>query len=188
MGLVFYIVELSVLKGSIKFRLVSLGSDESGELKLSSGSRVLVLAFLVVSATSSTLYAWAAYRVSRRWACGGSAAWCCMGSIDNATFFPWPRGPLGVCAEVITKMNPVDGFIYLDLIKNGVLLVVSVLLWGVVALYFFRSIKPLFRKAKYLQLAAKCGLGVSDLNEIEILGESIDKVKRKPELPPEFAG
>lgn len=44
------------------------------------------------------------------------------------------------------------------------------------------------RKVKYLQLAAECGLGVSDLNKIEILGESIDKVKRKFKLPPEFAG
>jgi len=44
------------------------------------------------------------------------------------------------------------------------------------------------RKVKYLQLAAKCGLGVSDLNKIEILGEKIDKVKRKFKLPPEFAG
>lgn len=42
------------------------------------------------------------------------------------------------------------------------------------------------KKVKYLQLAAKCGLGVSDLNEIEILGEEIDKVKRKFELPLEF--
>lgn len=43
-------------------------------------------------------------------------------------------------------------------------------------------------EVKYLQLAAECGLGVSDLNKIEILGESIDKVKRKFKLPPEFAG
>lgn len=44
------------------------------------------------------------------------------------------------------------------------------------------------RKVKYLQLAANHGLGVSDLNKIEILGEEIDKVKRKFKLPPEFAG
>ncbi len=131
-----------------------MGSDESGELELSTGYRVLVLVVLVVLATSATVYTWAAYHVSSRWACGGGAAWCCMGSIDNATFFPWPKGPLGVCADVVTKMNPVDGFIHLYLIENGVLIAVSVLLWGVAALYFFRSIKPLLRKVKYLQPAA----------------------------------
>ncbi|UCE95555.1 MAG: DUF362 domain-containing protein [Candidatus Bathyarchaeota archaeon] len=44
------------------------------------------------------------------------------------------------------------------------------------------------KKVKYLQLAAKCGLGISNLNEIEILGEPIDSVKRKFKLPPEFSG
>ena len=43
------------------------------------------------------------------------------------------------------------------------------------------------KKVKYLQLAAKCGLGVSDLSKIEILGESIGKVKKRFKLPPEFA-
>lgn len=42
------------------------------------------------------------------------------------------------------------------------------------------------RKVKYLQLAAKRGMGVSDLNKIDILGEKIDNVKRKFKLPPEF--
>ena len=73
-----------------------------------------------------------------------------MGSIDNATFFPWPRGPLGVCAEVITKMNPVDEFIYLYLVKNGILIVVCVLLWVLAAVYSFKAILPLFRKEKNL--------------------------------------
>jgi len=44
------------------------------------------------------------------------------------------------------------------------------------------------RKVKHLQLAAKCGLGVSDLNKIEVLGEKIDEVKREFKLPPEFIG
>ena len=35
------------------------------------------------------------------------------------------------------------------------------------------------KKVKYLQLAEKCDLGVSSLDEIEVLGESIDEVKRE---------
>jgi len=106
-----------------------------------------MLVFLVTLATYATLYTMAAYQVAGMWACGGSVAyWCCMGSIDNATFFPWPRGPLGICAEVITKMNPVDEFIYLYLIKTGILIVACVLLWILATVYFFKVILPLFRK------------------------------------------
>lgn len=41
-------------------------------------------------------------------------------------------------------------------------------------------------KVKYLKLAEEKGLGVSDLSEIELLGESIEGVKRRFRLPPEF--
>jgi len=124
---------------------VYLKSDERRrKLKLSTRYRVLMLAFLAILATFATFYTLAAYRVASMWACG--AYWCCMGSIDNATFFPWPRGPLGACAEVITKMNPMDEFIYLYLIKSGILIVVCVLLWVLAVVYFFKAILPLFRK------------------------------------------
>jgi hypothetical protein len=107
-----------------------------------------MFAFLVLWAAFATFYTLAAYRVGRMWVCGGGAAgwWCCMGSIDNATFFPWPRDPLGACAEVITRMDPVDEFIYLYLVKNGILIVVCVSLWSLAAVYFFKAILPLFRR------------------------------------------
>jgi hypothetical protein len=125
-----------------------LGSNErKGKLKLSTRYRVLMFAFFVVLAAFATFYTLAAYRVAGMWACGGSAAcWCCMGTIGNATFFPWPRGPLGVCAEVITKMDPVDQFIYLYLIRNGILIAVCVSLWILAFVYFFKATLPLFRK------------------------------------------
>jgi len=80
----------AVLNCSIKLLVVYLKSDERrGKLKLSTRYRVLMLAFLVILATFATFYTLAAYRVASMWACGGGAAyWCCMGSIDNATFFP----------------------------------------------------------------------------------------------------
>jgi len=118
-----------------------------GKLELSKRYRALMFTFLVILATYATLYTLAAYRVATRWACGGSAgSWVCMGSIDNATFFPWPRGPLGVCAEVITKMDPLDEFIYLHLLKSGILIAICVLLWLLTALYFFKSILPILHK------------------------------------------
>jgi hypothetical protein len=106
-----------------------------------------MFAFLAVLAAFATFLTVAAYRVASMWACGGDAAcWCCMGSIDNATFFPWPRGPLGACAEVITKMDPVDQFIYLYLIRKGILIAVCVSLWVLAAVYFFKATLPLFRR------------------------------------------
>jgi hypothetical protein len=116
--------------------------------KLPITSRILILAFLVVLATYATLYTISAHHVADLWAYGSHAGyWCCMGSIDNATFFPWPRGPLGVCAGVTTKMNPVDEFIYLYLVKTGMLILVCFLLWVLAAVYFFKAILPLFREA-----------------------------------------
>ncbi len=41
-------------------------------------------------------------------------------------------------------------------------------------------------KVKYLRLAEERGLGVADLNEIEVLGETIEGVTRKFQLPQEF--
>jgi len=42
------------------------------------------------------------------------------------------------------------------------------------------------REVKYLRLAEERGLGVSNLREIEVLGESIKGVERKFQLPQEF--
>jgi hypothetical protein len=125
-----------------------MSNERKGKLKLSTRYRVLTLALLVVLAALATFYTLAAYRVASMWACGGGSAafWCCMGTIDNATFFPWPRGPLGACAEVITRMDAVDEFIYLYLVKSGMLIVVCVSLWVLAAFYFLKAILPLFRK------------------------------------------
>jgi hypothetical protein len=106
-----------------------------------------MFAFLIVLATLATFYTLAAYRVASMWVCGGGVAWwCCRGTIGNATFFPWPGGPLGACLEVITKMDPVDEFIYLYLVKNWILIVVCVSLWVLAAVYFFKAILPLLRR------------------------------------------
>ncbi len=41
-------------------------------------------------------------------------------------------------------------------------------------------------EVKYLRLAAEAGLGVSDLNEIDILGEDIEDVRQEFKLPSRF--
>lgn len=41
-------------------------------------------------------------------------------------------------------------------------------------------------KVKYLRLAEERKLGTANLNEIEVIGEQIDRVKRKFKLPPAF--
>jgi len=43
------------------------------------------------------------------------------------------------------------------------------------------------QKVKYLRLAEEKGLGVSSLNEIEVLGEEIESVKRRFKLPSTFS-
>jgi len=114
-------------------------------------SRVPTLTLLVTLASYVAVYTAAVYQVAYRWACGSGrpsiqplvglltkrenvACWTCAGSIDDATFFPWPRGPLGVCAEVIKRMNPVDEFIYLYLIEMPILVFFSILLWTIVTI------------------------------------------------------
>jgi uncharacterized protein (DUF362 family) len=42
------------------------------------------------------------------------------------------------------------------------------------------------RRVKYLRLAGERGIGVSNLKEIEVLGENIEAVERKFKLPQEF--
>ena len=118
-----------------------------GKLKLPARYRVLMLTFLVILASYATIYTVAAYRVASMWALGGcSASWRGKGSLGGPTFFPFPTGSQGVVMEIIAKMNPMDGFIYLYLVKNGILIVVCVLLWVLAAVYFFKAILPLFRK------------------------------------------
>jgi len=101
-------------------------------------ARVLLLALLVVLATYATLYTVAAYDLAR-W------GWACRGTLGDATFLPFPMGPRGVLMDVIAKMSPVDEFIYLYLIKTGILVVVCVLLWILVAFCFFRLFRAISR-------------------------------------------
>lgn len=110
-----------------------------GGIKMSKCYKVLLLGLLVISATYATFFTVAAYDLAK-W------GWAYRGSLGNATFLPFPTGPRGVLMDVIAPMNPVDEFIYLYLIKTGILVVVCGLLWILAAVYLFKVILPLFRK------------------------------------------
>jgi len=96
-----------------------------------------MLVLLVVLATYATLYTVAAHDLAR-W------GWTCRGTLGDATFFPFPTGPRGVLMDVIAKMSPVDEFIYTYLIKTRILIGISILLWILATVYFFKVVLPLF--------------------------------------------
>lgn len=58
--------------------------------------------------------------------------------------FPWPTGPPKgiVLPDIAVRMNVVDEFIYLYLIKTGILILACLLLWTLTAVYFFKAILP----------------------------------------------
>jgi type IV secretory pathway TrbD component len=53
--------------------------------------------------------------------------------------FPWPRGP-GM-AEVLSRINDVDLFIYTYLIKTWMLAGLSVLAWVITVLFVYKATK-----------------------------------------------
>ena len=104
---------------------------------MSRNNRVLVLAFLIISAAYTTLYTVAAHDLA-------SWGWACRGTLGDATFLPFPTGPQGVLMDVVAKMSPVDAFIYTYLIKTGALVGISLLLWILAATYLLKAFLPLF--------------------------------------------
>jgi len=108
--------------------------------------RVLLLAFLLTLASYVTLYTVAAYDVARyAFREDGAAYW---GGVRGATFFPFPRvprGSRGVGLDFMIRMNPVDEFIYFYMIETRVLIVISISIWILVAVYFVKAILPVLQ-------------------------------------------
>jgi len=107
---------------------------------LSRNNRVLILAFLIISAAYATLYTVAAHDLAR-W------GWTCRGTLGDATFLPFPTGPRGVLMDIVAKMSPADEFIYTRLIKTGVLIGLSTFLWVLATAYLFKAVLPMFWKS-----------------------------------------
>jgi len=90
--------------------------------------------FLAVGSAVLTNYTAMAYFVAFSYVHdSGEGLWC--SSTGPASFFPWPRGP-GPFAALSEIKNPLDIFIYRNLLKSGWLAVISVL-WCVASLLTF---------------------------------------------------
>ena len=114
------------------------------EAILSRNNRILVLAFLIISAAYVTLYTVAAHDLA-------SWGWTCRGTLGDATFLPFPTGPRGVLMDILAKMSPVDEFIYTHLIKTGALISISIFLWILATAYLLKAVLPLFWKSSSRQ-------------------------------------
>ena len=82
------------------------------------------------------------------------------------------------------RINIIDGIIGAELnetsgspVKTGVIIAGKDIVAVDTVATAVMGIEP--KKVKYLKLAEKKGLGISNLKKIDILGEKIEKVKRK---------
>jgi hypothetical protein len=57
----------------------------------------------------------------------------------SGSLFPWPKEP-GML-EALSKVDDVDLFIYLYLIEPWVLVVLSILMWGLVGICVYRAMR-----------------------------------------------
>jgi hypothetical protein len=117
-----------------------------GDQKLMISNRILIFILLAGLSVYVTLYTVSAYQIAGRWAFDqdGKDYWRYSGDM---TLFPWPTGPKDVLLPVIVRMGIVDEFIYLYLIKTGVLILICLTLWMLTAIYFLKTILPLlFRR------------------------------------------
>jgi len=113
-------------------------------------SNFLIFVFLIVLSIYTSLYTISAHHIANKWAYDTS--WLYSGDM---TFFPWPKEPQGILLPVITKMNPIDEFIYLHLIKTGILILICLGLWMLTAVYCFKIIPPLIKCGKPTRSRAK---------------------------------
>jgi len=113
-------------------------------------NRILILTLLAVLSVYVTLYTISAHQIASRWAFDqdGKGYWRYSGAM---TLFPWPTGPKDVLLPVIVRMGIVDEFIYLYLIKTGVLILICLSLWMLTAIYFLKAVLPSFKPLKLLK-------------------------------------
>lgn len=103
-------------------------------------ARLFFLLVLVVLAVYVSLYTLVAYDVARYVIkLDGALQWAGRWGSDPR-FFPFPDRPVGPILWVITGMHPTDRWIYTNLIENRMLIVLSFLLWLLVAIYFYKAV------------------------------------------------
>lgn len=146
-----YILIKSKFLHVLNFRIILNASYfQYGGIKLSASNKILIFVFLAALSMYISLYTISAHHVADRWVI--NASWRYSG---NMTFFPWPKGPQGILLPIITRMNPIDEFIYLYLIKTGILILVCLGLWATTIIYFFKAILPLIKAWKLTRSQAR---------------------------------
>jgi hypothetical protein len=116
--------------------------------------RFLIFTFLVVLSVYSTVYTISAYQVAV-WAFeeNDEGYWRCC---PSATFFPWPKGcSQGILPQIVIRMNALDEFIYLRLIKTGILILICLSLWSLTVIYCFKAILHPIKAWKLTKSQAK---------------------------------
>ncbi|MBS7632972.1 hypothetical protein KEJ15_05045 [Candidatus Bathyarchaeota archaeon] len=103
-----------------------------------------ILAAIILSALSTylTAYTFEAHSIAAghifRW--NGETWWR---TSPSGSLFPWPKKP-GML-EALSKVNDVDLFIYSYLIESWILVVLTVLMWGLVSICVYKAVKELQR-------------------------------------------
>jgi hypothetical protein len=126
---------MAVSNSSIK---CAFGYVSYGDAVRFSRRTVLVTIILASVSIYLSIYTFEAYSIASRYLPSDSngAVWI---NGPSGSLFPWPRGP-GM-AEVLSRINDVDLFIYTYLIKTWTLAGLSTLAWVITVLFVYKAVK-----------------------------------------------
>ena len=103
-------------------------------------SRAVLVAIILASISIYlTIYTFEAHSIASRYISGDSHGAVFWINGPSGSLFPWPRGP-GM-AEVLSRINEVDLFIYTYLIKTWVMAGLSALAWVITVLFVYKAAK-----------------------------------------------
>ena len=102
--------------------------------------RTIIATIIVVSISIYlTIYTFEAHSVASRYISSDSHGAVFWINGPSGSLFPWPRGP-GM-AEVLSRTNDVDSFIYTYLIKTWIMAGLSALAWVITVLFVYKADK-----------------------------------------------
>lgn len=104
-----------------------------------SGRAVLVTIVLASISIYLAIYTFEAYSIASRYISSDSHGAVFWINGPSGSLFPWPRGP-GM-AEVLSRINDVDLFIYTYLIKTWMMAGLSALAWVITVLFVYKAAK-----------------------------------------------
>ena len=98
--------------------------------KMITSKSKLVLVLLILIATIITAYTISAHYVASRALEFGGALW--WRTTAGGSFYPWPHIPSGLAGEMTTQFDQEDYTYYNYVIRSGVLIVLTIVLWIIV--------------------------------------------------------